>query len=261
MTERRCPTCGGLVGADAEWCTQCFTRLNGRQARPGPAKGKPSDEETPSGEARQAGDQASSAPRSAEEAARTRSSAEREAEPLSEHGTRSAEPQQRGRGVRAQGEEIVWDCPACGTENPIDVVICPACGTPFGQMLQEPKERVSVDPGRAAMLSLFFPGAGHWIAGRRGEGIARGIVFAFALVTGLSSLVAVRSGSSDLYVVLMVLALAAAGAMYVVSTMDAGRAAQGVSQLLGTRVLLYGAVGLMLATLVLLTLAAMQARG
>ena len=27
MSERRCPTCGALVAADAEWCGQCFTPL------------------------------------------------------------------------------------------------------------------------------------------------------------------------------------------------------------------------------------------
>ena len=27
MPERRCPTCGALVAADAEWCGQCFTPL------------------------------------------------------------------------------------------------------------------------------------------------------------------------------------------------------------------------------------------
>jgi double zinc ribbon protein len=28
VSERRCPTCGALVAADAEWCGQCFTPLH-----------------------------------------------------------------------------------------------------------------------------------------------------------------------------------------------------------------------------------------
>lgn len=28
MSERRCPTCGALVAAEAEWCGQCFTPLH-----------------------------------------------------------------------------------------------------------------------------------------------------------------------------------------------------------------------------------------
>jgi hypothetical protein len=155
----------------------------------------------------------------------------------------------------------VWDCPACGTENPIDSPICSACGTPFRQMLQEPEEPIDVDPGRAAMLSLIFPGVGHFVAGRRGDGIARGVVFAFALVTGIVSLGAVMRGSGGLYTLLMVLSLAAAAALYVISTVDAGRAASRLPQLLPPRVLMYGGIGLMLATLTVLVIGAMGARG
>jgi hypothetical protein len=41
VDEARCPNCGALVGADAEWCGQCFSSLRVPQpepaARPGPA--------------------------------------------------------------------------------------------------------------------------------------------------------------------------------------------------------------------------------
>jgi ribosomal protein L40E len=33
MPERRCPNCGALVTADAEWCGQCFTPLTASEAR------------------------------------------------------------------------------------------------------------------------------------------------------------------------------------------------------------------------------------
>lgn len=248
MTERRCPNCGGLVGANAEWCTQCLTRLNGGEARPD------MDEPAP----------APSVP----DAAGQRNEAQPEPEPPPPRGPspsrptpRSSEAEAAERVVRAKGDRIVWDCPLCGTENPIEVPICSACGTPFRRVLQEPEEPIGVDPGRAAMLSLVFPGLGHFVARRRGEGIARAIIFAFALATGLASLSAVRSGSPGPYLPLVVLTLGAAGVLYVASTMDAGRAVRREPQLLQTRVLLYGAAGLMLLVVGLLTVAALQARG
>jgi hypothetical protein len=59
---------------------------------------------------------------------------------------------------------------------------------------------------------------------------------------------------------LMVLTLGAAGVLYVASTMDAGRAARRERQLLQPRALLYGAAALMLVSVGLLTIAALQAR-
>jgi hypothetical protein len=86
-------------------------------------------------------------------------------------------------------------------------------------------------------------------------------VFAFALVTGIVSLGAVMRGSGGLYTLLMVLALGAAAALYVVSTVDAGRAASRLPPLLPPRVLMYGGIGLMLGTLSVLVIGAMGARG
>ncbi len=236
MNARRCPNCGALVGADAEWCTQCFTRLDTPQ--PGGEGGSGPDGLTP------------------------------DAGSLSEAEARPAVPARPRpdadlgeRVIHSRGDTIVWDCPACQTENPIDAPICSACGTPFRQVLQEPEEPIGVDPGRAAMLSLIFPGVGHFAVGQRGEGIARGVVFAFALVTGIVSLGAVMRGSGGLSTMLMVMSLGAAGGLYVVSTLDAGRAASRLPPLLPMRVLMYGGLGLMLATFGMLVIGAMGARG
>jgi hypothetical protein len=128
-------------------------------------------------------------------------------------------------------------------------------------MLQPPEEKKVVDPGRAATFSLIFPGAGHYVAGLRGEGFARGVIFTFALVMGIASIGPVRSGSGGTYLLLMVISLAAAAALYVTSTADAGRAARGDPQILSMRLLLYGAVGLIFVAILLLTIAATQARG
>lgn len=234
MTERRCPNCGGLVGADAEWCTQCFTRL----------------------------DQASAQGRSEPSSVASTPTVERPTDAAPRPvGRPTTGVEDHDRIVRAAGERIVWDCPTCGTENPIDSRVCSACNTPFRRVLEEPPDPIPVDPGRAATLSLFFPGIGHFVIGRKGEAFARGVIFAFAFITGLASLAAVRAGSGGVYLLLMVLAFAIAGALYVVTTIDAGRAAERQPPLLQPRVLMYGGVGLMLLTLTVVTIAAMSARG
>lgn len=239
--ERRCPNCGGLVGADAEWCTQCFTRLDQATA--------PAEEQAPEGQPVVG----AGAPRA----------------PAAVPGVPARTPTPVGAPaaggtpsiVRAKGEEIVWDCSECGTENPIEAKLCSACGTPFGAALHEPEKLPDVDPGRAAMVSLFFPGAGHYIAGRKGEGFARGIIFTFSIIMGLASFGAVRSGSRGANLLLMVISLMAAAGLYITSTADAGRAARGEKQLLSMRALLYLAVGLIFTAVALLTFSATSARG
>jgi hypothetical protein len=57
----------------------------------------------------------------------------------------------------------------------------------------------------------------------------------------------------------MVICLASAAALYVVSTVDAGRVAQGERQVLTPRMLLYGATGLILVTLAFFIVAATSA--
>ena len=236
MSERRCPNCGGLVGPDAEWCTQCFARLD----QPAAAE---AGQEVP--------------PPAATEPAPNGQEASEEGAPEFVH----LGPQTGiGAGLHAKGEAIVWDCAVCGTENPLEAAACSACGTPFGQIFKEPEEGPSVDPGRAATWSLFFPGAGHFLAGLKGEGFARGIVFLFSLLLGLFSIGPVRAGSGMAYTFMMVVSLGFAAGIYVTSTADAGRAARGDPQILPMRALLYGAVGLIFLAIVILTFAATQAR-
>jgi hypothetical protein len=243
MSERRCPSCGGLVGPDAEWCTQCFARLTdthpesaGTQ-RETEIPGAPEGSQGPDPEALEAVQEGPG-------------------------GFRYLPPASgMGAGLHAKGESIVWDCAMCGTENALDAARCSACGTPFGQIFEQPAEEEPVDPGRAAMFSLFFPGAGHYLAGRKGEGFARGIVFTFALLLGIFSIGPVRAGSGAAYLFMLVLSLAFAAGVYVTSTADAGREARGEKPILSMRMLLYGAVGLMFAAIAILTMVATSARG
>ncbi len=240
MSARRCPNCGGLVALDAAWCGQCLARLDDRPAGTSVAQEPPAEgaEEPTAAEPSPAG------------AGADGSDGDRR---------RAVAVPAEGRAVRSTPDGVVWDCPRCGEVNDIEARTCPVCGASFATLF-EPPPPPPVDPGRAATMSLFFPGLGHIVAGRTAEGVARAIVFAFALATGLLALFAgLRSGASPLFLAVMVLALGAAAALYVLSTLDAGRAAGGAAPIVSTRVLLYGAVGLMLATLTLLTVAAMQA--
>jgi hypothetical protein len=241
MSERRCPNCGGLVGADAEWCTQCFARLT-----------EPEAVETEQEAEVPAATEGSSGPGAEGE----------EATQADQSGFVHLGPQTgMGAGLHAKGDSIVWDCAMCGTENPLEAAICSVCGTPFGQIFEEPEGKPAVDPGRAATFSLFFPGAGHILAGRKGEGFARGIIFAFALLLGIFSIGPVRAGSGGVYLFMMVLSLSFAAGVYVTSTADAGREARGEKPILSMRMLLYGGIGLMFAAIAILTLATTQARG
>ena len=246
MSERRCPNCGGLVGADAEWCTQCFARLT-----------DPEPTAPEAGEGESASAPAPAGPAEGSEGTEDLGAIEEGPGGFLRLGPKTG----IGAGLHAKGESIVWDCAMCGTENPLEAAVCSVCGTPFGKIFEEPEEGPSVDPGRAATFSLFFPGIGHFLAGRVGEGFARAVVFAFSLVLGILSIGPVRAGSRGLHLMLMLLSFAVSAAIYVTSTADAGRAARGEPQILPMRVLLYGAVGLIFLAIVVLTFTATQARG
>jgi predicted RNA-binding Zn-ribbon protein involved in translation (DUF1610 family) len=232
MSQRRCPNCGGLVGRDAAWCGQCLHRLDRADdaGSVGGVKAPPL-----------------SSPPEAEKHLPA---------PEIRPGS-SAVGGGRGFGIRAQG--VVWTCPTCGTANDLEVASCQACGTPFGTLFREAAPRTEVKPERAIRLSLLFPGLGHVVAGSVAEGVARAVVFAYALATGVSVLVA-RSGLGlGPFLPLMLLGFASAGILYVVTAMDAGRAARGDPPVLSTRMLLYGATTLMLITVSVLVIAGVRA--
>ena len=155
-------------------------------------------------------------------------------------------------GVRVEDGEVLWSCPACGSENALDVRACARCGTPFGKLFEvhEPPPRVTAE--RAAALSLLFPGVGHIAARRVADGLARSVVFAFTL--GMA--VAILAGAGGLggpLVPLLILFLGASACLYLATSVDAHRAVTGDPPVLTTRILLIGATVLMvLATGVLI---------
>jgi hypothetical protein len=245
--ERRCPNCGGLVGADAEWCGQCFTRLDqnpppkaGEQPPPSQAG---QEDLLPPGARRAPGNVAFPVePGSA--AAKLRPGESREVS-----------------GIRVESDRVVWDCPRCGTENPIEAGACRACGAPFGRLFEPEETPRRVPSGRAVARSLLFPGLGHAAAGRTAEGWARAVVFAYAATIVVAILV-MRAGSGLVpFVALFSLSLLAAVAFYALAAIDAGRLASGEPQILSPRGLLYGAAALILLTVVVLVVIGIRASG
>jgi hypothetical protein len=146
---------------------------------------------------------------------------------------------------------VVWECPTCQTENPIEAMTCRTCGTPFGKLLEEAEPRPTTDPGRAVGYSLLFPGLGHIVAGRGAVGAARAVIFAYAAATAIIILVMTGGGPGPFLSLLIASALVALG-LYVVSAMDAARLARGEPPLITPRILLYGGAGLILLTVVVL---------
>ena len=107
------------------------------------------------------------------------------------------------------------------------------------------------------MFSLVFPGFGHISAGKVAEGMARAVVFGFALVMAITLPVGAKGFSLGSFLPLFMASALAVVFIYVVSAIDAGRAAAGRAQILSTRVLMFGAIGLVF----LATLGVMMAAG
>lgn len=160
----------------------------------------------------------------------------------------------RSRGGRAprEGAGPCWRCPACEHENPLALDVCEVCGTPFARLFAEPAPGPRIEPARAVAWSLLWPGLGHWRAGRRADGFARMVLFAWTLGT-VVVLLASGSGLGRAKPILALYALAAA-ATYGLSALDARRAAAGEEPVVGSRALLWASVALVVLSVVLATL-------
>ena len=222
MGDRRCPTCGALASADAEWCGQCFSRLERAGSRPaaaGPATSAP---------AGTAGSQAIRGP--------------------------------SGGAIEVEGGTLAWTCPVCENRNPIEANECSTCGTPFGRLLAEPKAAPEVEPQTAAVWSMLWPGLGHWKLGRRTDAVARFAMFAWAF-GALLILVVSRFGKGGLGPTfpLFVLFLGASLIIYVVSATDAYRLAAGDAPFMSSRALLWTSAGLVFLSVLIATFVTLPA--
>jgi hypothetical protein len=138
---------------------------------------------------------------------------------------------------------------------------CRSCGAPFSRLFEDEPARPAIAPGRAVALSLLFPGLGHAVAGRVAEGVARAVVFLYTLITVVTILVSRAGQGLGPFFLLVVLTATAGVALYVLTAIDAGRLARGEPPILSTRVLLYGAVALMLLTMVMLVVLGARTAG
>ena len=94
-------------------------------------------------------------------------------------------------------EGMSWTCCRCDAVTPFDARICGVCGASFAEVLKEPPpERPERDPGMAALVSLFFPGAGHGYLGLWGQAIARAILSGWVVLVTLFAATQKVSGSS-----------------------------------------------------------------
>lgn len=151
----RCPSCGAKNAPDAEWCGQCLKRFEAPPPPPpvsAPAPQSPVD---------------------------------RPAEPSEPH-TPTVKPGVQHGGFRSTEEGILWRCSSCDTENRLEEPGCTVCGTPFAEAVRPPApERPARDPGTTAIISLFFPGAGHAYLGMWTHAIARAVISIWVVLMAL----------------------------------------------------------------------------
>jgi hypothetical protein len=234
----RCPNCGALVGPEAEWCGQCYLPL---RRTPDPAPDPAPTEPTPAGAA-----PPRTSPDGAAAAARPPAS--------------NLVQMPGGGAVEIEAGHATWTCAVCGEVNPIELSNCVVCGTSFTRLFAEPEEAPSLDPEKAAVWSILFPGLGHWKLGRKADGVARMVLFLWTFGT-LVLLLASRFGKGGLgpVVALAGLFAIASGALYVTSIVDAYRLARGDDPLVSSRVLLWSSAGFVLLTVLVATLVTLPA--
>ncbi len=194
----RCPECGARNGADAEWCTQCYTSLV-----PPPSEGESDLPGTPGSDAETATeaapDAASAVPPPPPPPPQPGSEGAPDGLlplPPPPPGQRAQDdptgaqprPLQAGGGrFRETDEGLEWVCEVCQEWNPIERITCTVCATPFGRTLgaEAEPERPDVPAALLTVASLVLPGTGHWLLGMRGAAVLRALL---GLVWGLGGL-------------------------------------------------------------------------
>lgn len=148
----RCPSCGAKNAPGAQWCGQCLQRFEAPPAPP-PAPSIAVPDAAPQTEAPEV--------------------------PPAE----GVKPGVQHGDFRSTEEGILWRCSSCDTENRLEEPACTVCGTAFAQAMRPPPpERPTRDPGTTALISMFFPGAGHAYLGMWSQAIARGVINVWVLL-------------------------------------------------------------------------------
>lgn len=211
-----CSYCGARNPAEAEWCGQCFSSL---------------------------GINAATRPDGSDDSIRERVDLPESAVPVRPPTPTDGEAEPSSpRRTKAR----VWVCSVCETPNPLDAQHCAACGTSiFASFGAEDEEHIDVDPQRALLRSVLFPGLGHAYAQQGLLGSAVGGLTVMALGFG-GALVATGVGRFGWPLILLAIAI------WVAAALDAFRLAEGQtdSLLLRPRVLT-ALVGLVMVVVIL----------
>lgn len=235
----RCPSCGALNPPRSQWCGQCFARY-GPTERQGDGLS--------SGPSEIAGSITQGKTLAAVEGSDYVSA------PASRPPTAGGGQGPSGDTFRVTDEGITWACLSCGTSNPLDADVCDVCGAPFAAtIIPSGPERPARDPGTAALLSLFLPGAGHAYAGLWPQAVARGLVSIWIIAMVFVSAVAGGAGSSVIAGVFVV----AGFAFWAVAAHDAYREAglEGAAVFLTGRVFVFVVLALLVLLMASLVLA------
>lgn len=266
----RCPFCGGLNPADAQWCGQCLRRFPEDEAPPDEAPAVATEAVAPDADA---GPEVAAASDVAE--APGAGTAPSPASASGPGGTPSpdatpnpgvvpsAGPAPTAAGERAfavSADGITWTCPTCETPNPIDEDVCSVCGTTFAQMVHPERDLGDKDPNTAALVSLFFPGAGHGYLGLWADAIARGVLSLWVILVAVVAAFAGEQASGRLVTIMFA---AVAFALWGIASHDAYRAARREKDRVilkgrGFLFLVLGLLGLLLLVLVGSALGARQ---
>lgn len=243
---KRCPHCGGSNPVNAQWCGQCLASF----VEPEP---EPTPEPAPAAPAVAAQGAEADIALAAAATVDAGGAPTPQAPPPP---TAAVGTTHGAFTVREHG--VVWTCDRCDTENPLDSPVCSVCGTSFADVMRPPVERVERDPGTAALISLFFPGAGHGYLGMWGQAIARGVLSLWVLFVVLVSVLQ-RSGGSTLIAIVFGLA---AFALWALAAHDAYREAQNQSGavILKGKVFLYLVLGLLALLMILLVSTGLSGR-
>ena len=227
---KRCPNCGASNAESAEWCSLCLERFVADEPLTPAAAAAPKE----LGEAAHAGGsgplQTATAPASVD--------------------TSAFEVTESG---------IKWICATCGTPNSLEEPVCSACGTTFAETVRPKPKRVQGDPGKAALFSLFFPGAGHAYLGMWGQAVARAVLSSWVLlVTIVGMLDREVPGSLAMAAMFGIVALG----LWLLAAHDAFREATDEPDkvLLQGKRYLYLVLGLMVLLFIVMFLALMSAR-
>jgi hypothetical protein len=153
---------------------------------------------------------------------------------------------------RSAPSEPTWPCPACDAPNAMALDACRVCGTTFASLMRRDDRPPAVDPRDAFVRSLAFPGLGHRAVGRGGDGLARAVLFLMAIAIATVALLSGPTVPAVASVALLFGTLAIA--TYVGTAFEAARMARGRGAVLSSRAILWILVGLLMGSVLMLSL-------